>query len=107
MNNTRSSSTGKTPNETVYGVSPNVASTLSVASDANLTLPMPSALIGVADAIAYANMDAKHHYDRKHQPMAIKAGEYALLRLHRGYFKLAGINARLFGHSDASVMVFR
>ena len=30
-------------------------------------------------------MNAKHHYDRKHQPLFMKIDDYALLRLHRGY----------------------
>ena len=30
-------------------------------------------------------MNAKHHYDRKHQPLFMKKDGYALIRLHHGY----------------------
>ncbi|KAG7007260.1 hypothetical protein G7Y79_00011g031580 [Physcia stellaris] len=30
-------------------------------------------------------MNAKFHYDRKHQPLYMKPGDYALIQLHKGY----------------------
>ena len=38
-----------------------------------------------ADAIAFDQMNAKFHYDRKHQPMFMKQGDYALIKLHKDY----------------------
>ncbi len=93
LNNAKSNSTGKTPNETIYGFSPNVASTLNV--DAGRVLPLPTSRVEVADAIDFAKMDAKYHYDRKHQPLAMRIGEYALLRLHRVYSIPAVTNRKL------------
>jgi len=93
LNNAKSNSTGKTPNETVYGFSPNVASTLNIA--AGSVLPLPASRIEVADAVDFAKMDVKYHYDRKHQPLAMRVGDYALLRLHRGYSIPAITNKKL------------
>ena len=38
-----------------------------------------------ADAIAFAQMNAKWQYDQKHKPLTMQIGDWALLRLHRGY----------------------
>lgn len=37
------------------------------------------------DAISFALINEKQHYDRAHQPMYLKVGEWALVRLHKGY----------------------
>ena len=43
------------------------------------------ARIDARDAISFAQMNFKHHYDRVHQPMNLKVGDFAVLRLHKGY----------------------
>lgn len=43
------------------------------------------ARIDVADAISFAQMHQKFHYDRRYQPMYMKTGEEAYLRLYHGY----------------------
>ena len=50
-------------------------------------LPQDHAIARVeaADAISFAQMHQKFHYDRKHQPMYFKKGDKVLLRLHKGY----------------------
>ena len=35
--------------------------------------------------MSFAQMNNKRHYDRRHQPMYLKVGEWALVRLHKGY----------------------
>ena len=47
----------------------------------NLTKTSPD----VADSIGFALINSKFHYDKKHQPMALVVGDYALLRLYKGY----------------------
>ena len=83
LNNTSSSTTGKTPNKVAYGFSPHrpldllsnslLPNTLQVRTDAT-------------DAISFALANQKAHYDRKHQPLFMKVGDWAMLKLHKGYF---------------------
>ncbi|KAM3498445.1 hypothetical protein MY11210_009673 [Beauveria gryllotalpidicola] len=42
------------------------------------------------DAMAIAAMNMKYHYDRRHTPRFFAVGDYANLRLHRGY-SVAGL----------------
>ncbi len=82
INNTSSSSTGKTPNEVAYGFSPRRPLDLLAA------LPTPNVLAARADAaeaVSFALLNQKVTYDRKHQPLFMKVGEWAMLRLHKGY----------------------
>lgn len=81
MNNTSSASTGKTPNEVVCGFSINQPTDLLAATPDIST----TARIDVIDAISMAQMSMKHHYDRRHQALFLSVGDFALLRLHRGY----------------------
>ena len=77
-----SSATGLTPNEVAYGFTPNNPLDLLSAS------PMMNHFLArttASDAIAFAQMSNKFHYDRKHQPMFLKVGDWALLKLHKGY----------------------
>lgn len=51
-------------------------------------LPTPNTLAAraeAADAISFALLNQKEAYDRRHQPLFIKVGEWAMLRLHKGY----------------------
>ena len=83
FNNSASTATGKTPNEVAYGFTPNRALDLIRPSGEK-----PNFLIARAsakDAIAFANANSKRHYDRRHHPMFLKVGDWALLRLHKGY----------------------
>lgn len=72
-----------TPNEAAYGFRPSQALDLTVQKRRLFTAS--AARVEVADAIAFANMAYKRHYDRKHQPQYLRVGDWALLRLHRGY----------------------
>ena len=84
LNNSSSSTTGKTPNELAYGFTPNTALDLLTPSSSKT----PEFLIArqsAKDAISFANANAKYHYDRHHQPMFFRVGDFAYLRLHKGY----------------------
>ena len=77
-----SSASGPTPNEVAYGFTPNKPlDLLATSHPPNHFLARTTA----ADAISFAQMANKFHYDRKHQPMFLKVGDWALLRLHKGY----------------------
>lgn len=39
----------------------------------------------VADAISFALTNQKAYYDRKHQPLFLKVGNWVILRLYKGY----------------------
>ena len=106
FNNSHSVITHKTLNETFYGF-------ISLQFLDMLRQPVTSGLIGdleepfaagsrkpfagasfsaatrvrseVADVIAFAQMVSKYYYDRKHQLLFMKTGDYALIKLHHGY----------------------
>ena len=94
INNSVSSTTGKSPNETAYGFTPVQAADLwksatvrsAEASFGEATFSAAArARVEVADFIAFAQMETKRHYDEKHKPMHMREGDYALIRLHKGY----------------------
>ena len=82
-NNMVSAPLGKSPNEVASGFSPNQP--LDLGAYEKHVLPEGVARLEAADAIAFAQMHAKYHYDRRHHPQFFRQGDYALLRLHRGY----------------------
>lgn len=82
LNNTSSSTTGKTPNKVAY----------SFFSYRPLDLLSPPGLpavfqtrADVADAIFFVLTNQKAHYNRKHQPLFLKVEDWAMLRLYKGY----------------------
>ena len=82
LNNLQSSTTSKTPNEIAYGFKINKPLDLL----GTTSLPQQAqARVKAADAISFAQIQQKYHYDRRHQPMYFKVGEKVLLRLHKGY----------------------
>ena len=94
INNTSSFSTGKTLNEVAYDFSPRRPLDLLAA------LPTPDALTArtdAAEAVSFALLNQKVTYDQKHQPLFMKVGEWAMLRLHKGYSipATAGVTKKL------------
>ena len=79
--NNSTSTTGRSPNEVVYGFTPNFAVDLASAPEIS---PL-EARVEASDALDFAAMNMKFHYDRKHTAMFLALGDWALLRLHRGY----------------------
>ena len=82
LNNTSSSTTGKTPNEIAYGFS--LRRPLDLLSDPLLPNTF-QARADTADAISFALANQKTNYDRKHQPLFMKVGDWAMLKLHKEY----------------------
>src|SRR5947209_2435488 len=80
INNSKSS-TGKTPNEVVYGFTPNFAINYTTNPD----IDFPTARIDAADALDLAAINMKYYYDRRHTAMFLAPSNWALLRLHKGY----------------------
>ena len=88
LNNTSSSITGKTPNKVVYGFSPKKSLDLCLAA----TLPNTYvARTRAADAISFAFANHKEHYDKSHQLLFIKVGDWAIIKLHKDYSILFSI----------------
>lgn len=81
FNNTRSSATEKTLNELMYGFTR--AQPLDLLGEQDL-LDQRRLCKEAADAIAWAQIVNKAIYDRKHTPLFLKVGEWAVLRLHHG-----------------------
>ena len=94
LNNTLSSTTGKTPNEIAYGF------LLRKPLDLISLSSLPDTYVAradAADAISFALANQKAHYDRKHQPLFMKVGDWTMLRLHKGYSipSSAGVTKKL------------
>lgn len=84
LNNSVSATTNKSPNKISYGFQPNRP--LDLLREATRDLQQASlARIKAADAIIFAQTNQKHHYNRKHQPIYLAEGDWAYLRLHKGY----------------------
>ena len=72
-----------TLNETAYGFALNRF--LKLLNKLTSAIDQFQTRIAVRDAIAFAQMLNKYHYDRRHQLMFLRVEDWALLRLHRGY----------------------
>lgn len=81
LNNSTSSATDKTPNEVAYGFTPNT--TLDLLKPSSEDPEFLIARTSGRDAIAFTNINAKYHYDRRHQPMFLRTNDKAFLRLHK------------------------
>ena len=94
LNNTSSSTTGKTPNEIAYDFSPRRP--LDLLSDPSLPNTF-QARSDATDGISFALANQKAHYDRKYQLIFIKIGDLAMLKLHKGYSipSSAGVTKKL------------
>jgi transposase InsO family protein len=78
--------TGKSPNEILYGFKPKEAiDLLTEPVLKNIDKDRTAARIDAKDAIAFAAMRAKSHYDRRHHEMFLNPGNWVNIRLHRGY----------------------
>lgn len=54
--------------------------------------PIPDTLAtytDIVEAMSFALLNQKVTYDQKYQPLFMKVGEWAMLRLHKGYSILA------------------
>ena len=83
LNNTLSQVIGRTPNEVASGFTINDSLDLSGHEPQQINPHI--ARMEVQDAINWAQMNQKFHYDRKHHPQFLRRDDYALLRLHKGY----------------------
>lgn len=82
LNNTSSSTTGKTRNEVAYGFSSRRP--LDLLSPPGLPAAF-QARADVVNAISFILTNQKAHYNRKHQPLFLQVGDWAMLKLHKGY----------------------
>jgi hypothetical protein len=82
-NNTRFAITEKTFNELLYEITSHLS--LNIASNKT---PESHNLLrkDVQNAINWAQMQNKAHYDRRHTSLFLKMSEWVLLRLHHEYF---------------------
>ena len=83
LNNSESATTTtKNPNEIALGFTPNRPLDLLLSST---PIDYDMARIEARDALSYAQLNQKFHYDRSHTPMFLKVGEWALIKFHKGY----------------------
>ncbi len=82
LNNTSSSTTGKTSNEIAYGFSSRRP--LDLCS----TVTRPDTYVAhtkATNAKSFALANHKEHYNRSHKPLFMKVGDWDMLKLHKGY----------------------
>ena len=75
--------TGRSSNEVIYGF--RLTEPLDLLSVDDPSVDRELSPIDAKDAVALANMQAIHHYDRKHTAKFIEPGDIVNLRLYRGY----------------------
>ena len=63
--------TGKSLNEVCYGFTPNFTVDLVTAQEVDF----PKTRVEALDALDFAAMNMKHHYDRKHTAMLLAVGD--------------------------------
>lgn len=95
LNNSTTSTTGKSPTELMYGckVRDAISAMSSVSNDQPSENPEEDVFKDTrlefakeaADATAFANAKAKIYYDSRHKPLLLKPGDEAYIRLHKGY----------------------
>jgi hypothetical protein len=86
INNSKSSSTGKAPNEIIKGFRPLAVSDVIVGRIPALDDDeRVRTRLSAADALATAAMTTKYYYDRKHIAKFFNIGDRVYLRLHKGY----------------------
>ena len=99
LNNLPSSTTGKCPNEVVYGcrlrdilslLTPDLEKTDN--DEANDFLANQRVVVKeTEEAIAWANLKSKGIYDKHHRPIEFQIGDDVFLKLHHGY-SLPGVD---------------
>lgn len=83
LNNISSSTRGKIQNKIAYRFLPRrLLDLISFSSLSDIYIVRAD----VADTISFALANQKAHYNKKHQPLFIKVGDWVMLKLHNGYF---------------------
>lgn len=81
--------TTKTPNKVILGFISNQSLNLLAEKNA---INMAVVRTNTKDIILFAQMNFKHHYDQVYQPINLKIGNFAVLRLHKKYFIPSAVN---------------
>jgi hypothetical protein len=82
LNASVSATTGKSPDELVFGFKPFALIPGPVGNTPEERL---IDRLDAADAISYAEMVMKDRFDAKHKPLNLQIGDLAYIRLHHGY----------------------
>lgn len=93
LNNSKSASTDKSPNEIVMGFKTNEGWPLSSEDAMDFASARDIHRREAAEAMGFANARSKIYYDANHKKMSLKVGDKAYIKLHRGY-KLPGNPSR-------------
>jgi hypothetical protein len=86
FNNSTNASTGRTPNEIIYGF--NLADSFGVVTEGDAKEFEAERKVHqqeAQDSIAWANLAMKHRYDKRHIPLLLNPGDLVMLKLHHGY----------------------
>ncbi|SLM35378.1 reverse partial [Lasallia pustulata] len=89
LNKQRNTSTGKSPDEVVYGFK--LCDTLSIIggktelADSDFVKERLVIRKEAEDAANFANLLAKLQYDKHHRPLSMEVGDEVFIKLHKGY----------------------
>jgi hypothetical protein len=86
FNNSVNASTGRSPNEIIYGF--NLTDSFGVVTDGEAKKFEEERKIHqqeAQDLIAWANLAMKFCYDKRHIPLLLNPGDFAMLKLYHGY----------------------
>lgn len=78
-------STRKSANKVAYGFTLNRPLDLLALPGSEIGIDYTLSRISAVDIISFAQISVKYYYNRQHQPIFLKVGEYTLLRLYKGY----------------------
>ncbi|SLM41435.1 Ribonuclease H-like domain [Lasallia pustulata] len=99
LNKQRNTSTGKSPDEVVYGFK--LRNTLSIiggeteSADSDFVKERLVIRKEAEDAANFANLLAKLQYDKHHRPLSMEVGDEVFIKLHKGYTLPSVTNQKL------------
>jgi transposase InsO family protein len=91
FNNSVNASTGRSPNQIIYGF--NLADSFGVVTEGDAKDFEAERKVHqqeAQDSIAWANLAMKKRYDKRHTPLLLNPGDLVTLKLHHGY-RIPGI----------------
>ncbi|KAN0085522.1 hypothetical protein V8E54_001989 [Elaphomyces granulatus] len=94
FNNSVNASTGRSPNQIIYGF--NLADSFGVVTEGDakdFKAERKAHQQEAQDSIAWANLAMKKRYDKRHTPLLLNPGDLVMLKLHHGY-RIPGVKNR-------------
>lgn len=106
LNTAISAATGVSPNQQLMGFNPrDTLSALADLPEADFQALRQQYRDMATEALAFAAVNMKFQYDKKHKPLNLKKGDWVMLRLHHGYRVQGHLNRKLDMQRSSPVRV--